>query len=507
MHMNRKFGLPLMVALLLLVVVFASAGSAEASARDATWTVSVTYQNVGDAPASLILNFFAEGDSTPIFFDPLNGGTLAPGGSRSFWIGNVSAVSPGFNGNAVISSDQPLSSTVVQFSNDPGFRMRLLYYGFQAQDASDQFLVPTVLLNKFSRTTVFSIQNTEDEAINATIRFYDADAGGNLASTITHAIPRNSSKFIEMDAPADTGLGSTSVFNGSAIITAVKQAGGDANIVAAANEYYTNSNLAASFEGVPISKASNEINMATGVCERYGLDTFYAVSNSGLTGNATVTVSYNNTNGTPKAVDGPYTIGPGEKKSIRTCDPSDGTNMSNFTGSAVVTSTGNPIVVMGKAQNSLNAGGPATADLFTAFLGEPVGYSEMSFSFVRWANDAQFNDPSNNGGKQRAYLAVQNLEPTSVVIDAKYYDKNGNIVGTHQLTIPAASKANTNASTAGALSGAGMVPGAFGYYTDNTSGGGVILQAAAANPTAKFIAINRVQHPGAGEDVNALPVP
>jgi hypothetical protein len=310
-----------------------------------------------------------------------------------------------------------------------------------------------------------------------------------------------------MDNPTDTGLGGATVFNGSAIITAVLQAGGDANIVAAANEYYTNSNLAASFEGVPISKAANKINMATGVCERYGLDTFYAVSNSGLTGDAAITVTYNNTNGTQKAVDGPYTIGPGQKKSIRTCDPSDGTDMSNFTGSATVTSIGNPIVVMGKAQNSLNAGTPGTADLFTAFLGEPVGYSEMSFSFVRWANDAQFNDPNNNGGKQRAYLAIQNLEGTSVVIDAEYYDKNGNIVNTHNLTIAAASKGNTNASLAGALSGAGMVSGAFGYYTDNTAGGGVILKAGAANPTAKFIAIDRVQHPGAGEDVNALPVP
>ena len=124
MQLTRKFGLPVLLGVMLLVLVFAGAGSVEASARTATWTVAVTYQNVGDSPASLLVNFFAEGSETPIDFDPLNGGTLQPGAGRSFWIGNVSGVTPGFNGNAVISSDQPMASTVVQFSNDPGFNMR-----------------------------------------------------------------------------------------------------------------------------------------------------------------------------------------------------------------------------------------------------------------------------------------------------------------------------------------------------------------------------------------------
>jgi hypothetical protein len=52
-----------------------------------------------------------------------------------------------------------------------------------------------------------------------------------------------------------------------------------------------------------------------------------------------------------------------------------------------------------------------------------------------------------------------------------------------------------------------MNPGEFGYYTDNTFGGAVVIEADAANPAAKFIAIARVQHPGAGEDYNAVAVP
>ncbi len=501
----RKYGLPLFALMLLFALVFANVGSAKASARTANWTVAVTYQNVGTQASSVFVEFYSEGSSTPIQFDPLDGGKLAAGAGKSFWIGAVNSVPSGFNGNAVMQSDQPLVATVVQFSQDPGFKMRLLYNGFQTSGASDQYLVPTVLLQKFSRTTVFSIQNTESVEIKATVRFYDADNNGNLASTITHTIKPNTSKFIEMDDTSDTGLpASKTVFNGSAIITAVKSAGGAANVVAAANEYYTNSNLAASFEGVPVSAAGNTIFMATGLCERFGLDTFYAVSNAGLAGNAKITVEYFNTDGTSKSKDGPYTIGPGQKKSIRTCDPSSGANMSNFSGSAVVTSEGNAIVVMGKGQNSLNAGTSGTRDVFTAFLGESGGTTKKAMPFVRWANDAQYNDPNNNGGKQRSFIAIENVSDSTGKFDVKYFDKTGKLVATHTLTINASSKGNTNASLAGALGSAGMVSGAFGYYTDNTAGGGVIVE---SQGSQEFIAIDRVQNPGAGEDANAVPAP
>lgn len=498
----RRLGLMVVMVALVFAFILGSAGSAEASARDANWVVAVTYQNVGAAPANVVVEFYAEGSTTPITFDPLNGGTLAPGAGRSFFIGNVANVPAGFQGNAIMNSSEPLVSTVVQFSQDPGFKMRLLYNGFQAGDADSQYFIATVLKNKFSRTTVFSIQNTEDVDVNATVRFYDADNAGALASTVTHMIPAKSSKFVAMDVPADTGI-NAAVFNGSAIITAEKVGGGAANVVAAASEYYTNANIAADFEGLPLSRAANTINMSTGLCEKFGLDTFYAVTNASLTDSTSITVNYFDLSGNPAGSDGPYSIGPGQKESIRTCDAVP----SGFTGSAVVTSTGAQIVVIGKAQNSINAGTPGTAEVFTAFLGEAGGAAELAIPFVRWANDAQYFDPGNTGGLQRSYIAVQNLENVSITVLAEYRDKNGALAGTHTLVIPAKSKANTNASLAGVLGFGNMVDGAFGYYQDGTFGAAVTLKAAPANPTAQFIAINRVQNPGAGEDANAVATP
>jgi len=504
-------------AILALVMGILGSGAVFASARTANWVVSVTYQNVGTGPATIVVDFYPEGNGTPINFNPLGtGNTLAAGAGTSFFIGNVSGLPASFRGSAVMSSDQPLVATVVQFSNDAGFKMRMLSNGFQSTDGSNQVLVATALLNKFSRTTVFSIQNTESQDVKATVKLYDADHNGNMAASKDWVIPAGSSKYIEMDNAALTGLpSSTTTFNGSAIVTAVMNSDGTtaAKVVAAASEMYTNKNVAANFEGMPLSRASNTMNMATGLCQKFGLDSFYAVQNASLTTSAQISVKYYDTNGAEFANDpatGTYTIGPGQKQSITTCNAKPkaaGATMVGFTGSAVITSVGAPIVAIGKAQGSAGAG-PATADVFTAFLGEPNGYSKLGLPFVRWANDANYNAATNMGSKQRTALAIQNLDGTSIKVNVQYFGKDGGSpLGTETLTIPPRAKANSSPSTAGVLGTTGENSGEFGYYTDGKFGGGVVIQADASNPNAHFIAISRVQNPGAGEDYNGLSVP
>jgi len=505
--MKKLFSLALVLAM--AFAVFGGISTASASARTASWVVSITYQNVGSSATTVEVDFYEEGSTTPIMFEPLGtGNTLAAGAGASFFIGKVSGVSEGFRGNAVMKSQQPLVATVVQFSQDPGFKMRLLSNAFQSSDGSTQYLVSTTLLNKFSRTTVFSIQNTQATDVTATVNFYDADDNGKLASTIDHTVKANSSKYIELDNTADTGLGAgVTVFNGSAIITVPT---GNA-VVAAASELYTDRDVAANFEGLPVAGAANTMYLATALCETFSLDTFYAVQNSSLTDATKITVTYKNLDGSTKATDGPYDIGPGQKKSINTCKPSDLTNMTGFSGAATITTdeASDIITVIGKAQCSVAPGTCASdkVDVFTAFLGESQGYSKIAMPFVRWGSDARFNDPGNTGGVQRAFIAIQNLESSDIKVDVKYYDKNGGLAATDVLDIAANSKGNTNASKAGALGFGGMNPGEFGYYTDGSFGGSVIAEANSANPTAKFIAVVRVQHPGAGEDYNAVLAP
>jgi hypothetical protein len=310
-----------------------------------------------------------------------------------------------------------------------------------------------------------------------------------------------------MDKTDHTGLpASRTEFNGSAIVTVP----GSAAVVAAANELYTNRNVGTNFEGIPLARAGNTIYMATALCEMFSLDTYYAIQNASLSDDATVTITYRDQNGNQKIQDGPYTIGPGQKRSVGACLPGDTYNpsMNNYTGSAVIASSGAPIVVIGKAQCSVRSGTCAAdkADVFTAFLGEPVGSSKIALPFVRWANDTRFNAGTNTGGQQRSFIAIQNLENSQSLVDVEYYDKNGAIVETQTLTIAGLAKGNSDAAAAGALGQNGMNTGEFGYYTDGSFGGAVIVRANAANPNAQFIAIVRVQHPGGGEDYNGVPV-
>ena len=519
-----KFASIVVVLALFLGVVGASNVVLAQSAKSASWSVSITYQNVGDDASTMIVNFYEEGSDTAITFNPLEGigdGTLAAGAGASFWIGSVDDIADGWRGSAVVSSSQPLVATVVQFSGDAGVdTMRLLSNGFQTSDASSQYLIATVLLNKFSRTTVFSIQNTESSAIDATVNFYDADDNGNLASTITHDIPAYSTKYVDMSNTSDTGLpGTTTVFNGSAIVTAVLDGTTtSANVVAAAGEYYTNRGLAANFEGLPLSRADTTIYLATGICENFGLDTYYAVQNASLTGSAFIEVTYRNTAGNTVATDGRYEIGPGQKYSIITCSPSDSTDMHAFSGSAVInsydaatgTTEGAPIVAIGKAATSINYPTSGSTNAFTAFMSEPVGVSKIALPFIRWASNANFvaSQPS----KQRSYIAIQNLEATEIKVNLTYKDRNGVTAGSTQtLTIPAYSKGNSDPNGAGAVAGGaalGMNDGEFGYYTDGGFGAGTIVEAHPDNPDAKFIAIVRVTNgAGAQEDYNGPPAP
>jgi hypothetical protein len=492
-------------------------------AKEVPWVVSVTYQNVGDGAATIQVEFYEENSATPTAFNPLAGvgdGTLAAGAGASFYIGRVSGISDGFRGNAVMSADQPLVATAVQFSQTSGYKMRLLSNGFQASDASDQYLIATALLNKFSRTTVFSIQNVQDEPIVATVRFYDADNGGALAATVEHDIPANSSKYVDMSITGDTNLpGSTTVFNGSAIVTAElkNSPGTSAEVVAAASEYYVNRPVAANFEGIPLSRAASSVYLATGLCERFGLDTYYAVQNASLTDTAYIQVTYRDTGGSVVADDGRYRLGPGEKKSIVTCSPNDGTDMSDFTGSAVInsynaatgTTAGAPIVAIGKAQTSRDAPTAVTGDAFTAFMSEPAGVSKIALPFIRWASSSNFI--ATKPGSQRTYVAVQNLESTAIKVNVTYKDRNGNTVGTPQvLVIQPFAKQNSDPNSAGAVaagSASGMNAGEFGYYTDGGFGAGAILEAHTDNPSAQFIAIVRANNAGASEDYNGPPVP
>ncbi len=469
------------------------------TAYNTQFVTSITYQNVGTGSATMQVLFYSENSGSPITH---NLPSLAANAGASLAVVNVSGLSSGFKGGAVIQSDQPVVSTIVQVPvNSPGVANRPLINGFTSNEGAPDFQIPTVLKNAFNTNTRFSIQNVDTVAADVTVRFVSAETG-NLGQTVhTETItnlPPNSVKYI--DAGQVTQLGNS--FNGSAQITAVRTGSSSpGKVVAAALELSTSGGNANGFEGSAGGSAggSNKVYMPSAICNAFGgQQSAYAVQNvdpPGISGsqNANITVTYltrDANNSTAPLVTNTYTasIPPGAKVSIAGCT----SNVpQGHSGSAVIESTGAKIVAVGKVT------GPAFT---SASPGLTSGVSKLAFPYVRWTS-TQFVP----GGRQLTSIAIQNIGTVDLpagAVTVKYYDKNGTLLGTHNLpAIPVNAKVNSNPSNIGSAGSE------FGYYPDGTFGGSAIIE---GPPGSQLVALARVlsNTPAGqvGEDYNGIPI-
>lgn len=460
----------LLVILALVALVGFTPMKASAQAYSTSFTTSITYQNVGTAATtSLQVQFYASPDSTTPITVPLT--NLGAGESTSLFIGSVSQVVDGFQGSAVMSSDQPLLATLVQVpQNSTTVFVRPLSNGFSS--GSTTALVATVLKNYFGSNTIFSIQNVDAAAVDVNIKFY------NTSAALVHEIDQNieAGAAFYVDAAQVSQLGAS--FNGSAVATSA------GNIIGSAMELDITGNGAKAFETV--ATGANTLYMPSALCNVFGgQNTSYAVQNTSLTDDADVTVTFN-----PGGLTATANIGAGAKASFPACN----TVAANFSGSATITSVGAPVVAMGKAYG---------AGLSTAFLGAPNGFADLALPYVRWAPDTDYNA----GSRQRTYIAIQNVGAASIPANSivlTYTDAFGH-TGTHTYdqALAVGAKFNSNASNAGLTW--------FGYATPPASGfgGGVSISCSVAD--CQLIAVARVATYMSGqtlaEDYNAMPIP
>ncbi len=466
MKLNRLLPIIVIVAIVLSI---APLRSSYAQAYSTTFTTSITYQNVGNDTANIVVSFYASPDTTtPI---TVNLPQLAKGASSSLHIGTVTSVPSGFRGSVVMSSDQPLVATMVQLpqGTSPGTRNRPLSNGFA--EGGRTVLIATVLKNYYQTNTVFSVQNIGNTASTLTFRFYDTSA--QEVHSFSQTVQPGASYYV--DAGTLSGLGPA--FNGSAVIESTS-----ADIVGGALELSTVGSGAAAFEGVSVG--ATKVYMPSALCNAYGANTSYAVQNTSLTASAVVTVTYSN------GIRDVKTIGPGAKQSFVACNAPG--MSAGFSGSAVIESSV-PIVAIGKAYGS---------GLSTAFVGATAGASRVALPYVRWANNTNWA----NGTQQRVFLTIQNIGNTELpagAVTVRYIDKNGNQVGSvHSLpNIPAGGKVNSNASNAGLSE--------FGVYPDGTFGGGAIVEGPEGSQLAVVARVSTQIAPGvfASEDYSGFLLP
>jgi hypothetical protein len=472
--MLHKRSLTFVIVAILLATL--GVGIASAGAYDTSFTTSITYQNVGDGTATISLLFYESPTSTSPIEVALS--DLAAGAGSSVFVGSLGDVDPGFKGTAIMQSNQPLLATLVQVpQGSTTVKVRPLSNGFSG--GGPTALIATVLKNTFDENVIISVQNTDTEQNDVTVTFYDTTA--NDVHFVTQANLEPGAGFY-VDAGLVTELGTA--FNGSAVITAVRNDSSDGNIIASALDLKINGVGGLAFESV--ASGGTTFYMPTALCNVFnGQNTSYAIQNTDLTNSTNVTVTYSS--GETDTSE----IGPGAKASFPACDVND----AGFSGSATVSSDTTPVIAVGKAFG---------AGLSTGFMGAASGYEQLALPYVRYTADATYLA----GTRQRVFIAIQNVGGSNVSdVTVQYLDKNGAVVGTHTIdSIGAGEKANSNAANAGLTE--------FGYYDDNTFGGSVIITGPAGSELVAIARVNTCTANNgtactllAGEDYNAMPVP
>lgn len=476
-----KKGLLKIFLVVALALSFLGVPPAQAAAYGTSFTTSITYQNVGTGAATIVINFYPEANATPIPITP-PGGLLNAGAGTSLFVGSLTQIASGFKGSAVLSSDQPIVATLVQLA--PGgsaVKNRPLSNGFSG--GAPYVLIPTVLKATFSTNSIFSVQNADSEGADLTVKFVPAAGGTIVTKTVTN-LPSGAAQYYDL-GQMTADLGAT--FNGSVQIFAKKTGTAtDGSVVATSMELSTVSTGAYAFEGASVS--ANTIYMPSAFCKYGGagdINSAYAVQNTDAALDATVTVLYSNGNS-----DGPHTINPGKKLSFPGCGISGTVNPTNFIGAATVQSTGGKIVAIGKIGGS---------GLSTAFLGFADGASKVALPYVRWTETHWYD-----GTKQRGNIAIQNVGAAELAIGSvsvKYYDKDGNLLGTHTnpAAIPVGGKFNSNALAIGQSE--------FGY-TGAQIGGGAIVEGPGGSKLAVIVRIATYIPGGSvGEDSSGIAIP
>jgi hypothetical protein len=443
-----------------LFITAAYCNSVQAQAYSTPFTTSIAYQNIGTGPCVHSIDFYPDPSTTTPINIPRP--DLAPNAGTSVSVGSLSNITQGFRGSAVLSATEPLAATLVQVPQSTTVKNRPLSIGFTG--GAQTALIATVLKNQFGFNTIFTVQNAGGAATNVTIKF------NNTSAQTVHTIgpqPIQAGAAFFVDSGTVTQLGAS--FNGSVVAEA--DPGG--LIVASALELSIAGTGASAFEGLP--SGDQTVFMPSAICQAFGANTSYAVQNTSLTTNTTVTANYSN--GASQTLD----IGPGSKQSFVACNATGMT--AGFSGSATITSTGTPIVAIGKVYG----GG-----FSSAFLGQGTGSAKLAAPYVRWSQTLY-----DTGQRQRAFIAIQNVgaDLPAGQVTVKYLDKNGNIIVTdsNPLPLPNGSKFSTNPYIT-------QNPAAaeFGAYPDGTFGGSAIIEGPAGS---QLVAVTRIQ-----SKVGTLPV-
>jgi hypothetical protein len=306
MKKHRLWTVGTLAALLLALLVIPS--SAQTLIYDSCFQI----QNLSTTQASVTIDYYAQGNATPVA-SPSD--TIPANGSKTYC--PLSAVSSGFNGSVVISSDQPIAA-IANVTGASWGAFNASYAGFSSGATSVN--VPLLMKGNYGYNTWFNVQNVGSGAANVTVNYSD---GTNATATIQ---PNTAHTFDQASESHSVATFAATVTSNESVVVTVMEVG------PAMLFGYDGFTSGSTNPVMPLVQANN-----------YGYTTGIQVQNAGGS-STTVTITF-----TPSSAGASCTqtkaiaAGASETFAVLAWDPSDSNadntcaNGESFVGSAQVT--------------------------------------------------------------------------------------------------------------------------------------------------------------------------
>jgi hypothetical protein len=141
----------IILLIIMLISVLVPFSSVSAVAYGTDFVTSIAYMNIGTSPANITLRVF---ESNGTYQDFTIASNFPVNAASTIYIGDLGGVGSDFRGSAIMSSSQPLATTLIQIPQAPStVKNRPLSTGFSAGD--DVVLIPTVLKNFYETNSIF----------------------------------------------------------------------------------------------------------------------------------------------------------------------------------------------------------------------------------------------------------------------------------------------------------------------------------------------------------------
>lgn len=260
--------LPLTIALLLALLLPVGI----AGAQTYTYTSGFQVQNLESSTASITITFYPQGTGAPISV----GDTIAGNSSKTYF--PLTAVSDGFNGSVVISSNTDIRAIVNVLGSGPG-SVGGSYTGFSA--GSTQVNLPLIMRNNSGYDTFFNVQNAGSASTTVNVAYYPLPGYGN--SGVTDSATLEVGRATTFDQEAKSALGSR--FIGSAVVTSSEP------VVVSVSEVNAEATKALLLYSGFTGSGSSTVNLPLIMSANSGYSTGVQVQNLGP-GTTNVTISY-----------------------------------------------------------------------------------------------------------------------------------------------------------------------------------------------------------------------